>query len=195
MSLHTNTRVASIDPFSFSSSPSVRMPAAISTLRRVQYAHGYLELGLIKEARAELCAIARPERSSIQVTEAWMMLHAEAQEWELAAAAAEKVTAAKPKDPQGWISWAFATRRFRSIGEAEAILLKAEQHLGATCGLIHYNLACYRCQVADFEGAKRRLAKACALEPHWKAAALQDVDLQPLWPEIAADLGRANRPR
>ncbi len=152
----------------------------ITTARRIEYARGYLELGLFAQAAHELTFIRREDERAIEVMEVHVELHTAAKQWDLAAAAAEQVVLAKPYEPGGWISWAYATRRFRDIPSAELILLDAEKQLGASCSMIHYNLACYRCQQGDLEGAKERLAIAFRIEPLSKAAALGDSDLVPL---------------
>ncbi len=149
----------------------------ITTARRVEYARGYLDLGLFAQAAHELTLIRCEDERAIEVMEVRIELHTAAKQWDLAAAAAEQVVLAKPDGPEGWISWAYATRRCRDIPSAELILLDAEKRLGASCSMIHYNLACYRCQQGDLEGAKERLATAFRIEPLAKAAALNDSDL------------------
>jgi len=51
---------------------------------------------------------------------------------------------------------------------------------------IPYNLACYACQLGDPVGAQRWLRKAMKLKDRAeiKRMALEDRDLQPLWPQI-----------
>ena len=158
----------------------------ITTARRVEYARGYLELGLLAEAARELALISAKEKGAVEVIEVHVELYTRAKRWSAAAALAEKVVQAKPDEPGGWISWAYATRRDQDISSAEQILLRAEKRLGGTCGMIHYNLACYRCQQGDLEGAKERLTIACRLEPIWKTAALEDADLVPLKSYVAS---------
>jgi hypothetical protein len=46
---------------------------------------------------------------------------------------------------------------------------------------LHYNLACYDCQLGDLPAAKARLTHAISLEPARQAMALDDEDLVPLW--------------
>jgi Flp pilus assembly protein TadD len=85
-----------------------------------------------------------------------------------------------PQDSQHWIWLAYATRRCRSIGEAQLILEKAvKQH--SSEALIHFNLACYAAQTGDLEAARQRLSQAITLDPGTKLLALDDPDLEPLW--------------
>jgi tetratricopeptide (TPR) repeat protein len=157
---------------------------AIPTTHRLEYAKGYLALGLLPEAAEELAAIGPDDRQTADVLEVRTALHMETKQWALAAALAARLTTVRPGDPQSWISWAFATRRYKGIAAAEPILIEAEQRFGHSCALIHYNLACYRCQSGDLKEAARRLGVALRLDPNWRSIALGDTDLEPLWPQI-----------
>lgn len=46
---------------------------------------------------------------------------------------------------------------------------------------IHYNLACYECQLGNLDEAKGRLKQAFELEPELKVQALDDEDLHAVW--------------
>ena len=82
------------------------------------------------------------------------------------------------------ISLAYATRRAQSIEAAKSILLEAVERLPDE-PMLHYNLACYECQLGDVEVAKARLAHAFGLEPKCRFMALDDADLAPLWDSLA----------
>jgi predicted Zn-dependent protease len=158
----------------------------IPTSRHLEYIHGYLALGLVEEAAVELELIVNEDRHSDEVLEISIDVYSLQKRWTAAVAAAQEFTRRHPEEAKGWISWAFALRREKSIPDAEAILLEGEKRIGSTCALIHYNLACYRCQLGDHAGALERLATACRMEPQWKAAALNDPDLEPIRDDIAA---------
>ena len=161
-------------------------PPLIPTARRLQYTEGYLTLGLLDEAAAELDAIPIEDQGSDEVLELTIDLYSARQHWDRAVTAAQEYVRRQPDDAKGWISWAFALRRLTNIADAEQVLLQAETRIGATCALVHYNLACYRCQLGDGPGALQRLAVACRMEGHWKRAALTDPDLASLKKEIEA---------
>jgi predicted Zn-dependent protease len=158
----------------------------ISTQRHLEYTQGYLMLGLVEEAAAELELIPDQDALSDNVLEVAIDVYSMQQRWNSAVTAAQEYARRNPDEPKGWISWAFALRRLKSIQEAEAVLLEGEKRVGNTCALIHYNLACYRCQLGDKSGAMERLTTACRMEPVWKQSALADPDLAPLKDEIAA---------
>jgi hypothetical protein len=69
--------------------------------------------------------------------------------WELMQAVAARLATYDPAEVQWSISLALATRRAESIEAAKAIFLAAsEKHPEEA--LIHYNLACYECQLGTF---------------------------------------------
>jgi len=150
--------------------------SSISTARRLQYAAGYLALGLVADAEAELDAIEGEDRKSDEVLELTIDLHSARQNWDLAVTAAQEYVHRQPDDPKGWISWAFALRRLKSIADAEQILLLAEKRIGSTCALVHYNLACYRCLAGDTAGALEALSLAVQLDPANAKSAVEDAD-------------------
>lgn len=158
----------------------------ISTLRHLQYAAGHIELGMLKEAAAELDAIRQSDQLLPAVVTVRIDLHMCARQWPRVIACAEKLTALTPHDEKGWISHAFALRELERVEEAQAVLLEAEPLHGKKCGVLHYNLACYACLLGNKAEAKRRLALAMGMDRSWKQAALDDSDLKTMKTIIAA---------
>ena len=69
------------------------------------------------------------------------------------------------------------------IDTARLILLTAvEGH--PNNALVHYNLACYECQLGDLAVAKARLRHAFKLDAALRVSALDDEDLRPLWDSL-----------
>lgn len=89
------------------------------------------------------------------------------------------------EEPQWTVLWAFATRRADSIDQARVILVNAIERR-PNVATFHYSLACYICQLGELERAKTTLHTAFKLEPQYRAMALDDDDLKPLWEGIAA---------
>jgi tetratricopeptide (TPR) repeat protein len=85
-----------------------------------------------------------------------------------------------PDNVQWSVSWAYAARRADSINAARLILLEAVERQ-PEAAILHYNLACYECQLGDLEVAKARLRHAINLDDGFRAMALEDEDLEPLW--------------
>lgn len=90
-----------------------------------------------------------------------------------------------PEEPQWTVLWAFAPRRADSIDQARVILVNAIERR-PNVATFHYSLACYICQLGELERAKTTLHTAFKLEPQYRAMALDDDDLKPLWEGIAA---------
>ena len=157
---------------------------SISTARRVQYARGFLELGMLVEAARELEAIEGAARINAQVMELQIDLHMAAKHWGLVVAMAQELTTRYPAESNGWISRAFALRELGRIHEAKEVLLQAEPEHGRTCSVLHYNLACYHCLLGEMKQAKARLARACKMKKTWKQEARSDPDLKDLGKDL-----------
>jgi hypothetical protein len=99
---------------------------------------------------------------------------------------ARAYTAGSPDRLQGWLNLAFAVRRTVGVAEAKKVLKVAENAFGTTSALLHFNLACYHCQLGEEALAMERLARAFRLDAAMKTCAMQDEDLRPLWPLISA---------
>ncbi|MDB6093091.1 MAG: repeat-containing protein [Verrucomicrobia bacterium] len=158
----------------------------ISTRRHLEFAAGYIELGLFAEAADELEMIKGGDRLKPEVMMVRAELYMALKQWDLLLAMAQAVARQRPEEPKGWIYAAYALRELDRVQDARAMLLAAEPEHGAGCAVLHYNLACYECLLGDFPEAKRRLSAACSMDADWKAAALDDPDLKPMWEQIAA---------
>lgn len=147
--------------------------------RHLSYAQGYLELGLLVEAAAELDRIDPEERDALPVLALRMAVVQEQRRWpELCAVAGDFVRRA-PEEAGAWIAWAYATRRADSLAAAERILIEAEQHHPAE-PTVQFNLGCYACVRGDLAGARHRVDRAIALDPKFAELAATDPDLAPL---------------
>jgi len=102
----------------------------ISTTKRISYALGYLELGLINQASDELESIEGEDRLSIPVMLARIELYMEAKDWELLVAVAKGVARADPGQERAWIGWAYGLRGIERVAEAKAVLLEGDGHHG-----------------------------------------------------------------
>jgi Tfp pilus assembly protein PilF len=147
--------------------------------RRLSHAHGYLELGMIAEAAAELDRIPPAEAAHADVLILRLAILQEQKNWPALSALAGDVVRRTPTEAAIWITWAYATRRADSLAAAERILLEAEQH-HPTEATIQFNLGCYACQRGDLVLARQRVSRAIALDDKFAAAAANDPDLAPL---------------
>jgi tetratricopeptide (TPR) repeat protein len=109
-----------------------------------------------------------------------LKIHRTLEKWEPMRTVAAKLAAYDPDSVPWTFALAYATRRAQSIEAAKPILLAAvERHPEAA--VLHYNVACYECQLGDLEVAKARLAHAFKLDEKLRLRALDDADLEELW--------------
>ena len=152
----------------------------ISTRRRLEYASGYLALGLWKDAANELALVEGEESRSTEALQLWVQLHHQAKKWVALVKVAEALAGVAPKEEQGWVSWAFALRELERVKEAQEVLLRAEPIHGKSSAVLHYNLGCYACLLGDLTEAQRRLDMAFKLDTEFQVDALDDPDLEAL---------------
>jgi len=143
----------------------------------VDYAAGYVGLGMWREAVAELDGIAAEEQLLPRVRAARVHCHLGAKQWKRAVVVAGELARAHPGAESAWIGWAYALRELNRVEEARAVLLDAEAHHGKTSAVLHYNLACYDSLLGALKSAKSRLARACRMDGQFRAEAKDDPDL------------------
>lgn len=147
--------------------------------RRLSYAQGYLELGMLAEAAAELDAVPADFRDAVEVLALRAAILQEKHDWPALRVAAGAWARRQPGEASAWIMWAYATRRAESLAAAEKILLEAERAHPEE-PTIQFNLGCYACQRGDLKTARQRVDRAIALESHFATLAASDPDLAPL---------------
>jgi len=147
--------------------------------RRLSHAQGYLGLGMVAEAAAELEHLSGPEAKTPAALAVRLAVLQEQADWPAVRELAGSLVRQGDADPGVWIAWAYATRRAKSLAAAETILLQAEiSHPDEPT--IQFNLGCYASQQGKFPLARRRIARAIALEAEFAALAATDPDLAPL---------------
>lgn len=146
-------------------------------------AEGYLELGLMDDAISELDLLRPEDRLREEVLALRLDIYQHQGNWELGAAVADHLVKVKPEVPAYWIKWAYCSRRYQSVEQAEAILLAAAE-LHPMEAIIFFNLACYSSISGRIEEAKTRLAHAIKIDPEVRLSALDDEDLRPLWDSL-----------
>ena len=150
-------------------------------------AEGWLGLGNWKEAVEELKLIPPEQRAHPDALVVTREIFTQAGKWDMAAETAGAVAILKPEEPHSWIALAYATRRKAGGGleAAKKILTKAQKEFPQE-PLIAYNLACYECQLGNPTAASKWLEKSFApgSARQLRSMALDDRDLEPLWPQI-----------
>jgi tetratricopeptide (TPR) repeat protein len=154
---------------------------SISTRKHLEYAKGYIGLGMIKEASAEIEAIEAEDWHSMEVQRVRIDLCMEAKQWSEVVDIAGQIAEALSEEEQVWISWAYALRELQRVKEAEEVLLKAEKVYGHKSAIVHYNLACYACLLGYLEEAGKRLKRAIKLDKRFEDECDKDPDLKALF--------------
>jgi tetratricopeptide (TPR) repeat protein len=148
--------------------------------RHCEAALGYTELGMFEDANTELECIDPFNRAAPEVLAVRVAVYHGLKKWDALQVVAAQLAEYEPTNVQWTVSLAYATRRTASIGAARNILLTA-RHQFPSEAIIPFNLACYYCQLGDLPTAKDYLRRAFEIDPHWRLAALEDRDLEPLW--------------
>lgn len=148
---------------------------------------GWMELGNLAEAEAELNRVSAEHQCHPDVLEVRWAILATASRWEAALRAARALLKVAPERSSGWLHQAYALRRTSAEGLKlawDALLPVSEKFPDEPT--IPYNLSCYACQMGNLDEARLWLDRA--IHTGKKAVILQmalnDPDLKPLWQEI-----------
>ena len=148
---------------------------------------GWLGLGNLAEAKAELAQISESHRQHPDVLELRWDIAAMEKEWQQALETARALLEVAPERCSGWWRQAYALRRVPdgSIKKAWDALLPAFDKFPQE-SIISYNLACYACQMGQLDAARTWFNRAMVIggKERIKPQALADSDLEPLWEEI-----------
>lgn len=151
---------------------------------------GWLELGNLAEAKAELERIEPDYLKYPEVLELRWLICAEEQKWQEGLDIARALLQGAPESPAGWLHQAYALRRVPegSVKQAWTALLPAFDKFPKE-PIICYNLSCYACQMQQLEAARVWFKRAIVIggrkgRERIKRMALEDSDLKPLWEEI-----------
>ena len=148
---------------------------------------GWLELGNLAEAGAELAHVSAARQEHPDVLEVRWSLSAQQGRWQEALQVSQALLRRAPKRSSGWLHQAYSLRRVPdgSVQKASAALLPAYEKFPKE-STIPFNLSCYACQMGQLDAARDWLQRAIAIGGKEKIQqmALNDSDLQPLWDEI-----------
>lgn len=147
--------------------------------RRISHVQGYLALGMVAEAAAELDRITGPDAKSPAVSGLRLAVLQEQEKWPEVRELARVLLRESPDEAALWVTLAYATRRAESLESAEQILLDAEL-IHPNEPTIQFNLGCYACQRGDLAAARMRVDRAIALDRKFDDLAATDPDLAPL---------------
>ena len=151
-------------------------------------AAGWLGLGNMAEAKAELAQIDPANQDHPDVLEVRWEIAAIEHQWEQGLEIARKLLQAAPDRASGWLHQAYALRRVPegTVKQAWDALLPAFDKFPQE-SIISFNLSCYACQLGQLDAARVWFKRAMVIggKQRIKAQALADSDLAPLWGEIS----------
>lgn len=157
------------------------------TSLRLNAAEGWIELGNLTEATAELQQVGDEFVSHPDVLIVRYRLCAGAQNWDDAWEIGRALIQAAPDREESWIVGAYAARRTRGGGlqlAYDTLLPAVEKH--PQCAIVPFNLACYSSQLGRLEEARTWLDRAMQVggRKAIRALAMEERDLEPLWAQL-----------
>jgi predicted Zn-dependent protease len=147
-------------------------------------AQGYLELGMVDEALAELLSVPAVESRDPDIIELRLHVLMQARRWPEALATAEDLLRLQPGAVPAYIHGAFALHELKRTAEARDLLLKGPEEL-RNDPTFHYNIGCYEAVLGNREAALQSLEQSFALDGTYRDFARRDPDLQLLREALA----------
>jgi tetratricopeptide (TPR) repeat protein len=146
----------------------------------VRAAEGWLELGNTAEAAAELEHVSPALRSHPAVLQMRCRVGMASKRWPVVIETCAALIEIEPGEPEWRVRLANALFFLGRVGEArEAALPAIERFPGHA--ILQYNLACYECQLGNFEESRHWLAQSIAMKKELRDFARKDPDLAPYW--------------
>ena len=98
---------------------------------------------------------------------------------------AQTLTRVVPERDYGWVHLSLAFNALHRFREAYDVLLPVLDRFPKQ-PIMRYNMACYACKLGDLNDARDWLKETLQIGDvkQFKLIALEDPDLEPLWPEI-----------
>ena len=144
--------------------------------RALLAAQGYLELGMVDDALAELSFLQELEIPDPEIVELRLHILMQGQRWDAALATAEELLRVSPDAVPAYIHGAFALHELGRTREARDLLLKGPSVL-RNDPTFHYNIGCYEAARGNRESAMKSLEESFAMDESYRDFALRDPDL------------------
>jgi tetratricopeptide (TPR) repeat protein len=157
----------------------------ISPEKHLAYALGYVELGLFREARAELVHLSAEFAASPAALGVRLEIAMAESLWQEVLVLAEALVGNDAKLERPWIAWAYALRELERVTEAQETLLTGRRLISRPSVLVDYNLACYAALLGELDEARALLVDVFNRDKSWREVAKTDPDLAVLFPQVA----------
>ena len=146
-------------------------------------AQGYLELGMVEEALAELSSFSGPFAQDPDIVELRLHIQMQGERWNDALTSAEELLRITPDAVPAFIHGAFALHEMGRTSEARDLLLKGPPVL-KNDPTFHYNIGCYEAVLGNKEAALQSLQLSFAIDETYRDFAKGDPDLKLLHEEL-----------
>lgn len=147
--------------------------------RWLSEAEGYLELGLLAQARERVEAVAKTGHLAFECAVLLGNLHREKNEHPLAIPHFEAALKLRRGDILATVGLGWSLKRTGCVDRAAAAYEEALK-VHPDEGLLHYNLACYRCLQGQAQEALKELQRAVSLDDDYRLLAREESDFDPI---------------
>lgn len=154
----------------------------ITPAKHLAYAAGYLQLGLLDDARDELAPLSPENLATAPALTLRLELAMAADAWADVVTLAPDLVSLDSTKERPWVAWAYALRELNRVPEAQEILLAGSRLISDPSPLVDYNLACYASLLGELNDARQLLAAVFARDKSWRKIAREDTDLAALYP-------------
>ena len=148
-----------------------------------QAAQGYMELGMMDDALAELDTLPIAVQERTEVLHLRLFIHMQARRWHEALKISRIVCRVQPDDTPGFIHAAFCLHELGRTTEAKDLLLGGPSALLSEA-TYHYNLGCYDAALGNIEDAQAHLRVSFKLDKKFREFAKTDPDLRAVWDSL-----------
>ncbi len=139
-------------------------------------AQGYLELGMVEEALAELSLIEPSLSDDPDIMELRLNILMRGARWSEAFETAEQLLRLSHDALPAFIHGAFALHELGRTAEARDLLLKGPSILRQD-PTFHYNIGCYEAVLGNRDAAMESLRRSFAMDETFRSFARRDPDL------------------
>lgn len=155
----------------------MNLATGIALQHYINAAQGYLELGMIDEALAELERVPEGDRAHEDVAQLRVYILMRARRWTEALEACALLRATRPELSLGYIHGAFCLHEMGRTREAMKLLLDGPASLLRE-PVYYYNLGCYHAVLGNPEEAQNCLQMSFRMDEKFREIARYDPDLE-----------------
>jgi tetratricopeptide (TPR) repeat protein len=151
-------------------------------------AEGWIELGNVAEASAELENIDPQARFHPDVLALRWQIYAKAEKWTACIDIGEALVKLAPERSESWIHRSFSLHEVGRTDEAFEKLLPVVDRFPSVWQ-VPYNLSCYSSVLRRFDEAEKWFKRAMLVdEKSVQTAGIDDSDLRPLWDSMSGTI-------